>query len=138
MDNLLSAYYTNQKIDGVLSPYDGISLGVLSSLKGVGYTRGAMPIVGGQDAELPSIKSILVDEQYATVFKDTRLLAEQAVKMVAALMEGRQAEVNNTTDYDNGVKVVPSYLLPSQANHKDNIETVLVNAGYYTKADLGL
>jgi putative multiple sugar transport system substrate-binding protein len=138
MDNLLSANYTDQKIDGVLSPYDGISLGILSSLKGVGYSAGSMPVVGGQDAELPSVKSILIDEQYATVFKDTRLLADQAVKMVGALMEGKPAEVNNTKDYDNGQKVVPSYLLPSTAIYKENIEAELVSSGYYTKAQLGL
>ncbi len=37
MDNLLSAYYTDKHVDGVLSPYDGLSIGILSSLKGVGY-----------------------------------------------------------------------------------------------------
>src|SRR4029079_15342667 len=37
MDNLLSAYYTKDRVDAVLSPYDGLSIGILSSLKGVGY-----------------------------------------------------------------------------------------------------
>ena len=51
MDNLLSANYTDKQIHGVLSPYDGLSIGILSSLKGVGYGSGAlpMPIVTGQD-----------------------------------------------------------------------------------------
>jgi putative multiple sugar transport system substrate-binding protein len=146
MDNLLSAYYTERKLDGVLSPYDGISLGILSSLKGLGYGSGGnpMPIVGGQDAELPSIKSILADEQYATIFKDTRLLAAEAVKMVAAILEGRPAEVNNTADYENGsIKdgnkyIVPSMLLQSTAIYKDNIKQELVDNGYYTAAQLGI
>jgi putative multiple sugar transport system substrate-binding protein len=147
MDNLLSAHYTSRKIDGVLSPYDGISLGILSSLKGVGYGSGGnpMPIVGGQDAELPSVKSILAGEQYATIFKDTRLLAEEAVKMVQALLEGKQAEVNNTTDYENGstgangrAYIVPSMLLQSTAIYQDNIRKELVDNGYYTAAQLGL
>jgi putative multiple sugar transport system substrate-binding protein len=61
MDNLLSAHYTDKQIHGVLSPYDGLSIGILSSLKGVGYGSGdlKMPIVTGQDAEVPSVKSIL-------------------------------------------------------------------------------
>ena len=146
MDNLLSAYYTDRKLDGVLSPYDGISLGILSSLKGVGYGSGGnpMPVVGGQDAELPSIKSILADEQYATIFKDTRLLAAEAVKMVTAILEGKSAEVNNTTDYENGSTkdgqkyIVPSMLLQSTAIFKDNIKKELVDNGYYTAAQLGL
>ncbi|MFL6682232.1 MAG: substrate-binding domain-containing protein, partial [Burkholderiaceae bacterium] len=40
MDNLLSAYYANAHVDAVLSPYDGLSIGILSSLKGVGYGKG--------------------------------------------------------------------------------------------------
>lgn len=52
MDNILSANYTDKPLHGVLSPYDGLSIGILSSLKGVGYGSGdlAMPIVTGQDA----------------------------------------------------------------------------------------
>jgi putative multiple sugar transport system substrate-binding protein len=76
MDNLLSANYTDKKVHGVLAPYDGLSRGIISSLKGVGYAPGAeMPIVTGQDAEVPSVKGMLAGEQYSTVFKDTRELA---------------------------------------------------------------
>ncbi len=137
MDNLLSAFYTKNKISAVLSPYDGISLGIISSLKGVGYGTGSpMPFVSGQDAELPSVKSILAGEQYSTIFKDTRLLAKQAVQMATALLSGKQAEVNDTTTYDNGVKVVPSYLLQSTIVTKDNVTTALVDTGYYTADQL--
>src|ERR1700753_2735512 len=61
MDNLLSAYYGNKRVDAVLSPYDGLSIGIISSLKGVGYGSGnqAMPVITGQDAEVPSIKAML-------------------------------------------------------------------------------
>ena len=84
MDNLLSAHYTDAQVHGVLSPYDGLSIGILSSLKGVGYGSGdlPMPIVTGQDAELQSIKSIIAGEQYSTIFKDTRELARVTVGMV--------------------------------------------------------
>ncbi len=135
MDNLLSANYTDARVDGVLSPYDGLSIGILSSLKGVGYGSAdlPMPIVTGQDAELPSVKSILADEQYSTVFKDTRELAKVTVGMVNALLAGGTPEVNDTTTYDNGVKVVPSYLLVPVEVDKANWEAALVNSGYYTK-----
>src|SRR5690242_2735633 len=77
MDNLLSANYTDKKVHGVLSPYDGLSRGIISSLKGVGYAPGAeMPIVTGQDAEVASVKAMQAGEQYSTVFKDTRELAK--------------------------------------------------------------
>ena len=138
MDNLLSAFYTTRRLDGVLSPYDGLSMGIISSLRGAGYGTPAnpMPIVGGQDAELPSVRAMIAGHQYATIFKDTRLLAEAAAEMVFALLEGRPARVNNTTDYNNGVKVVPSMLLASTPVFRDNIRQVLVNSGYYTAAEL--
>ena len=134
MDNLLSANYTDKQVQGVLSPYDGLSIGILSSLKGVGYGSGdlKMPIVSGQDAEVPSVKSILADEQYSTVFKDTRELARVTVGMVDALLQGGEPEINDTKTYDNGVKIVPSYLLEPVSVDKSNWEEILIGSGYYT------
>ncbi|SFL56966.1 multiple monosaccharide ABC transporter substrate-binding protein [Pelosinus propionicus] len=138
MDNLLSKNYTGTKIDAVLSPYDGISIGVLSSLKAVGYGTPAqpMPIVTGQDAEAPSIKSIIKGEQAQTVFKDTRDLAKVAVDMVDAVLSGKKAATNDDKTYNNGVKVVPSYLLVPVSVDKSNYEKVLVESGYYTADQL--
>lgn len=135
MDNLLSANYTSEKVDAVLSPYDGISIGIISSLKGVGYGTPTqpMPVVTGQDAELPSVKSILAGEQTQTVFKDTRELAKKAVGMADAVLNGKTPEVNDTKTYDNGVKVVPSYLLEPVSVDVSNWESILVGSGYYTK-----
>ncbi|WDZ75650.1 sugar ABC transporter substrate-binding protein [Ensifer adhaerens] len=135
MENLLSSNYTDAKVDGVLSPYDGLSIGIISALKGVGYGSGdmAMPVVTGQDAELPSVKSILAGEQYSSIFKDTRELAKVTVGMVNAIMEGKEPEVNDTKTYENGVKVVPSYLLKPVAVDKSNVKDVLVSSGYYTE-----
>ena len=134
MDNLLSAHYTDAQVHGVLSPYDGLSIGILSSLKGVGYGSGdtPMPIVTGQDAEVPSVKSILAGEQYSTIFKDTRELARVTVGMVEALLEGGEPEINDTSTYDNGVKVVPSYLLEPLKVTEENWEERLIDTGYYT------
>ena len=136
MDNLLSAFYTSKKVDAVLSPYDGISIGIISSLKGVGYGSKdqPMPVISGQDAELPSVKSILAHEQYSTVFKDTRDLAKVAADMVVAVLAGKEPEVNDTKTYNNGVKVVPSYLLTPMAVDASNVQKALVESGYY-KAD---
>ena len=135
MDNLLSAHYTDKRVHGVLSPYDGLSIGILSSLKGVGYGSGdmEMPIVSGQDAEVPSVKSILAGEQYSTVFKDTRELARVTGGMVDALLGGGEPEINDTETYDNGVKVVPSYLLEPVSVDASNWEDILVGSGYYTE-----
>jgi len=136
MDNLLSAYYGNKKVNAVLSPYDGLSIGIISSLKGVGYGSAdqPMPIISGQDAEVPSIKAMLRGDQYSTIFKDTRDLAKVTADMVDAALAGKQVTVNDTNTYDNGVKKVPSYLLKPVVVYKDNWEKVLVDSGYYKKS----
>ncbi|TWI33273.1 multiple monosaccharide ABC transporter substrate-binding protein [Paracoccus sulfuroxidans] len=138
MDNLLSANYTDKQVNGVLSPYDGLSIGILSSLKGVGYGSGdlKMPVVSGQDAEVQSVKSIIAGEQYSTIFKDTRELAKVTVEMVNAMMKGEEPKVNDTETYNNGVKVVPSFLLEPVPVTAANWKEVLVDSGYYTEDQL--
>ncbi|MFY0577137.1 multiple monosaccharide ABC transporter substrate-binding protein [Cystobacter fuscus] len=138
MDNLLSAYYADKHVDAVLSPYDGLSIGILSSLKGVGYGTPTqpMPIVTGQDAEVPSVKSILAKEQTSTVFKDTRELARVTANMVDAVLTGKTVEVNDTQTYNNGAKIVPSYLLKPVSIDATNWKQVLVDSGYYKENQL--
>ncbi|WID95088.1 sugar ABC transporter substrate-binding protein [Bosea vestrisii] len=135
MDNLLSAYYPDKRVDAVLSPYDGLSIGIISSLKGVGYGSGkqAMPVITGQDAEVQSVKSILNKEQTSTVFKDTRELAKIAANMVDASLSGKEVEVNDTKTYENGVKTVPSYLLKPVSVDASNWKETLIASGYYTE-----
>ncbi len=131
--------YGDKRLDGVLSPYDGLSIAILEAAKGAGYGSGAqpLPVVTGQDAELASAKSIGAGEQYGTVYKDTRQLAEVAVSMVRALLDGAEPETNDLTSYDNGVKVVPSYLLAPMVVDAQNYRQVLVGGGYYTAEELG-
>jgi len=139
MEDLLTKTYNGGvKVQGVLSPYDGLSIGILSALKSNGYGTGgqAYPVVTGQDAELASVKSIIAGEQYATIYKDTRELAARTVKMADAALKGEKPEVNNTKDYDNGNKVVPSYLLDPVVVYKDNYKQALIDTGYYTEDQL--
>jgi putative multiple sugar transport system substrate-binding protein len=133
MENLLSAFYTNKHVDAVLSPYDGLSIGIIAALKGVGYgsKESPMPVISGQDAEVPSVKSIIAKEQYSTIFKDTRDLAKVAAGMVDAVLSGGKPEVNDTKTYNNGVKVVPSYLLKPVAVDASNWKEALIDTGYY-------
>lgn len=140
MDNLLSAYYSGANLDAVLSPYDGISIGIISSLKGVGYgsANKPLPIITGQDAELASIKSIVAGEQTQTVFKDTRKLAEQTVVMANSILQGKQAKVNDTESYNNGKKIIPAYLLDPISVDRTNVEKDIVGSHYYTKEQIGL
>ena len=138
MDNLLSAFYGKARVDAVLSPYDGLSIGILSSLKGVGYGSKdqPFPFVSGQDAEVPSVKSIIRGEQYSTIFKDTRVLAKVAAGMVDAMLTDKKVEINDTKTYNNKVKVVPSYLLKPVAVDKTNYKSILVDSGYIKEEQL--
>lgn len=132
MDNILSSHYSNENIDAVLSPYDGISLAIISALESAGYGSDArpLPIITGQDAYVATAASILEGEQTQTVFKDTRELAERAVDMVDAIVEGEEPEVNDTETYDNNVRVVPAYLEEPVSVDIDNIDEVLFESGY--------
>ncbi|WP_106214479.1 multiple monosaccharide ABC transporter substrate-binding protein [Glaciihabitans tibetensis] len=138
-DILTSEYSGDVRVNGILSPYDGISRGIISALEGSGYTVGAeWPVISGQDAELDSVKAIVAGEQYGTIFKDTRDLAAKAVEMTTAVLAGEEPEVNNTEDYDNGEFVVPSFLLEPSIVVKDNIQEQLVDTGYWTADEIGL
>lgn len=138
MDNLLSAFYGKDKVHAVLSPYDGISIGILSSLKGVGYCSKTQPcpVVSGQDAEVPSVKSMLKGEQYSSIFKDTRELARVTANLVEAVLSGKKPEVNDNKTYNNGVKVVPSYLLKPVAVDGTNWRQILIDSGYYKESQV--
>lgn len=141
-DLLTSTYNDGSKVNGVLSPYDGLSRGIITALQNAGYgpnvdsTPNPMAVVTGQDAEIASVKLIADGVQSSTIFKDTRLLADQAVAAVQAYLGGGQPQANDTTTYDNGVKVVPSYLLPVVTVYRDNIQKELVDTGYWTAQEV--
>jgi len=138
MEDLLTGSYSDgTKVNGVLSPYDGISRGIITALQNAGYgpeiaSANPLPIVTGQDAEIGSVKLIQDGVQSSTIFKDTRTLAAQAVTVAEAFLEDQEPEANDTETYDNGNKVVPSYLLPIETVYKDDIQTVLIDSGYWT------
>lgn len=140
MDNLLSANYSDgSRVDAVLSPYDGLSRGIISSLRGVGYGTEDQPwpIVSGQDAETPSVKAIIAGEQYSTVYKDTRELAKVTADLVDEVMQGKEpSQINDTKTYNNGVKVVPSVLLTPYEVDKSNYQEKVVDSGYIKAEDL--
>ncbi len=141
MEDLLTSTYDggSKPLDGVLSPYDGISRGIITALDNAGYgatIEAGLPVVSGQDAEIASVKMIRDGVQYATIFKDTRKLATQAVAAASAYAEGEEPEANDTESYDNGLKVVPSFLLESDIVVSDNIGELLVDSGYWTEDEI--
>jgi putative multiple sugar transport system substrate-binding protein len=119
MDTLLAGNYSSTVLNGVLSPNDTLARAIITSIKAAGKATPVMPVVTGQDSEAASIPLIMTGEQYSTINKDTTKLVDQAVAMVKDLAAGKTPPTNST-DYNNGVKVVPTYLLPPELVTKDN------------------
>ncbi len=142
MDAILAANYSSGKrvLHGVLSPYDGISRGILSALISFGHKPGNnfknLSIVTGQDAEAASIKLIIAGQQYSTILKDTRDLAKVASDMVDAVMKGSEPKINDTKTYNNNVKIVPSYLLAPYIVTVDNYKKLVIDSGYLKPSDI--
>jgi putative multiple sugar transport system substrate-binding protein len=138
MDNLLSAFYGKDHLDAVWTPNDAIAIGVISSLKGVGYgsAQQAMPTVTGQDADVQNVKAIIRGDQTTTVFKDTRKLASVTADIVDDALTGKTVPVNDTRSYNNGAKIVPTYLVKPVLVDRDNYQSMLINSGYYTQAQV--
>jgi putative multiple sugar transport system substrate-binding protein len=139
MDAILAANYADgTPLHGVLSPYDGLSRGIISALRAFGFQPGTedWPVVTGQDAEAASVSLIRTGEQFSTILKDTRDLARVAADMVEALLEGRSPEINDTSTYHNGVKIVPSYLLVPHTVDATNLQRLVIDSGYLSEADI--
>lgn len=140
MENRLNSFYGGgKKVHIVLSPNDSLALGIQQALDGAGYTPGGdWPLVTGQDADLANVKNMLADKQAMTVWKDTRKLGDQVAAMIDQIATGAEVDVNDTETYDNGAKVVPTYLIEPEVVTKDDVQEKLVDSGFYTAADLGL
>ena len=139
MDNILSAYYPDALTGGTtldicLCSNDSTALGVTNSLVSFGFTAENIPVITGQDCDIPNTKNMISGLQAMSVFKDTRTLADQTMKMVADILAGNTPETNAT--YDNGVMEVPSYNCTPVFADASNYKELLIDSGYYTEADL--
>ena len=137
MDNLLTAYYADKDVKAVLCSNDSTAHGVIASLKGSGYGTAdkRYPIVTGQDCDKINLGHVERGEQYMTIFKDTRILADEIVKMTDSVLSGKKVETNTT--YDNGViKEVPTLGCTLQMVTKDNWKKVVIDSGYYKIEDI--
>lgn len=134
-NTILSSYYADgTEINAWLCSNDSTALGVTNALEAA--YDGEWPIITGQDCDISNVKNMIAGKQSMSVFKDTRTLAAQVVKMVGQILSGEEVEINDTTTYDNGVKVVPSYLCAPVFANVDNYEALLVESGYYTADQL--
>ena len=137
MDNLLTAFYSDGSFpDLVLSPNDSLAMGIANAVEAAGCPLESFPVITGQDCDKANMKNILAGKQSMSVFKDTRTLAAQVVKMVGQILAGETVDVNDTETYDNNKIVVPSFLCEPVFADINNYEELLIESGYYTPEDL--
>ena len=135
MENIISSYYADgTNIDAVLCSNDSTALGVENALES--SYKGTWPVITGQDCDIANVKNMLAGKQSMSIFKDTRELAKQVVKMVGQIMTGATVDVNDTKSYDNGTGIIPTYLCEPVFADKDNYKELLIDSGYYTEDDL--
>ena len=134
-ENILSSNYSDgTNVDVWLCSNDSTALGVENAL--AANYNGTYPIVTGQDCDVENVKNIIAGKQSMSVFKDTRTLASQVVKMVGQILKGETVDVNDTTTYDNGTGVIPSYLCQPVFADVNNYKELLIDSGYYTEDQL--
>ena len=134
-ENILSSFYADgSNVDVWLCSNDSTALGVTNAL--AANYNGEYPIITGQDCDIANTKNMIAGKQSMSVFKDTRTLAAQVVKMIGQIFAGEEVEVNNTTDYDNNVVVVPSFLCTPVFADANNYTELLIESGYYTEDQL--
>ena len=135
MENILSTYYADgTDLDICLCSNDSTALGVENAL--AANYNGKYPIITGQDCDIENTKNMIAGKQSMSVFKDTRTLASQVVKMVGQILNGEKVDVNDTETYDNGNKVVESFLCEPKFADVNNYKELLIDSGYYTEDQL--
>jgi len=119
---IMTANYGSDELQGILSPNDTLARAALTAVDQAGkdYT----PVATGQDSEVESVKWVLDGRQYSTIYKDTRELVKESINAVVALSKGEQPQINDTESYNNGAKIVPSFLLEPVIVTKANAKEV--------------
>src|SRR5204862_5576834 len=74
---------------GVYAANDGTAGGAIAAMKSAGIDPKTIPTTG-QDAELAAIQRILAGDQYMTVYKPIKPLADKAAEWAVALTQGKQ------------------------------------------------
>jgi putative multiple sugar transport system substrate-binding protein len=132
---ILANYDDGSNIDAWLCSNDSTALGVINALED--NYDGEWPLITGQDCDVATMAKMIDGKQAMSVFKDTRTLAAQVVKMVGQIFNGEEVDVNDTETYNNGKITVPSYLCEPVFASLDNWQELLIDSGYYVLNDAG-
>lgn len=123
MDSLLSGFYSDKEIHGVLSPNDGIARAIITASEQAGQQ---IPVVSGLDAENESVEWIWKGRQYSTVAKPTDVLVGKTVEIIKSLQAGEGMPATDV-QVNNGKKDVNIYELEPVVVTKDNAKEFFAN-----------
>lgn len=123
MDSLLAGFYANKKIDGCLSPNDGIARAIITASLNAGQQT---PVTSGLDAENQTVQMIWQGKQYSTIAKPTDLLVGKTVEIVKSLQAGKGMPAFDKT-VNNGKIDVGTYQLAPVVVTKENEKEVFKN-----------
>lgn len=116
---LLSKYYGGETLHAILAPNDEIAGVILDEMQKAGKP---VPLISGLDGDPKAIERIKNGQQTFTVAKDADVLTAKCVRMIKAVVEGVQPDINDVKNYNNGVKIVPAYLCTPQIIDKTNVQ----------------
>jgi D-xylose transport system substrate-binding protein len=120
---------TGNKIDGVAAANDGLANAVVTALK----AKRLDPIpLSGQDATELGVQNIISGWQTMTVWKDTRLLAREAVAAAIRLIANKKPRTTGTVP--NKGKRTPAYLYPPKYIDKSNYQILF--RGYLKRSNV--
>lgn len=137
-DILASGYADGGAPDIICTGFDNAALGAEEALEEEGVIPGTenWPLISGSGCDAEGVKRIAEGKQTFSIFMDRRELADQCEDMVNVYLHGEDdPEVNDYEQYDNGVKIIGSYLCEPQVIDQDNYE-ILIDNGYYTEDEV--
>ncbi|MBQ6975480.1 MAG: sugar-binding protein, partial [Selenomonadaceae bacterium] len=115
---LLNKYYSGETLHAILAPNDEIAGVILEEMQKAGKP---VPLISGLDGDPKAIERIKNGQQTFTIAKDPDVLTAKCFRMVKAVVEGTQPDINDVTNYNNGVKIIPAYLCTPQIVDSTNV-----------------
>ena len=137
MAEILSQNYTESAPDIICTGADDLALGAVDALEDAGHVSGedGWPMITGGGCEAEAVTAVIQGKIEDDLLFDNRVLANDCVTMVDALLKGEKPEISDYEQYDNGTKIVGTVTSDIQLIDADNYQ-MLVDDGYYEEEEI--
>jgi D-xylose transport system substrate-binding protein len=122
------------KFVGVYAANDGTAGGAIAAMKSAGIDPKTIPVTG-QDAEVAGIQRIIAGEQYMTVYKPLKPLAEKAAEWAVMLAQGKKPTDASATE-NNGKIDVPTIKLDVVPVTADKVNDTVIKDGFWKVSEI--